>query len=95
MHRSDGATALFDMDGFVVGAHVLDDGEWWLLVETSADVVGCPACGVRAVGHGRRRVEVRDLPIAGRPVRLTYPAGPTPGTRPRAEPVLRYTGAIG
>ena len=25
---------------------------------------------LRAVGHGRRRVEVRDLPIAGRPVRL-------------------------
>src|SRR5207244_3356598 len=72
MHRSDGATALFDMDGFVVGAHVLDDGEWWLLVETSADVVGCPACGVRAVGHGRRRVEVRDLPIAGRPVRIVW-----------------------
>jgi transposase len=72
MHRSDGATALFDLDGFVVGAHVLDDGEWWLLVETSADVVGCPACGVRAVGHGRRRVEVRDLPIAGRPVRIVW-----------------------
>ena len=27
---------------------------------------------VRAVGHGRRRVEVRDLPIAGRPVRLVW-----------------------
>ena len=52
MHRSDGATALFDMAGFVVGAHVLDDGEWWLLVETTADVIGCPDCGVRAVGHG-------------------------------------------
>jgi transposase len=72
MHRSDGATALFDMDGFVVGAHVLEDDEWWLLVETSAGVVGCPACGVRAVGHGRRRVQVRDLPIAGRPVRIVW-----------------------
>ena len=72
MHGSDGATALFDMDGFVVGAHVLEGGEWWLLVETTAAVVGCPACGVRAVGHGRRRVQVRDLPIAGRPVRLVW-----------------------
>lgn len=72
MHGSDGATALFDMDGFVVGAHVMEDGEWWLFVETTADVVGCPSCGVRAVGHGRRRVEVRDLPIAGRPVRLVW-----------------------
>jgi len=63
---------LFDMGGFVVVAHVLEAGEWWLLVETTADRVGCPACGVRAVGHGRRRVQVRDLPIAGRPVRLVW-----------------------
>jgi transposase len=71
-HGSDGATALFDMDGFVVRAQMLEDGEWWLLVETTADRVGCPTCGVRAVGHGRRRVQVRDLSIAGRPVRLVW-----------------------
>ena len=71
-HGSDGATTLFDMPGFVVGAHMVEDGEWWLLVETTADRVGCPSCGVRAVGHGRRRVHVRDLPIAGRPVRLVW-----------------------
>lgn len=72
MDGSDGATALLGMPGFVVGVQVLDDGEWWLVVETTADRVGCPACGVRAVGHGRRRVQVRDLPIAGRPVRLVW-----------------------
>jgi len=72
MHGSDGATALFDMDGFVVGAHVIEDGEWWLVIETTAEMVGCSLCGVRAVGHGRRRVRVRDLPIAGRPVRLVW-----------------------
>jgi transposase len=71
-HGSDGATALFDMDGFVVRAQMLEDGEWWLLVETAAAMVGCPSCGVRAVGHGRRRVQLRDLPIAGRPVRLVW-----------------------
>src|SRR5882672_5066875 len=60
------------MGGFVVRVHVLEAGEWWLQVETTADRVGCSACGVRAVGHGRRRVEVRDLPIAGRPVRLVW-----------------------
>ena len=58
--------------GFVVRAHVVADGEWWLLVETTDDRVGCPGCGVRAVGHGRRRVPVRDLPIAGRPVRRVW-----------------------
>ena len=71
-HGSEGATALFDMAGFVVVAHVVEAGEWWLLIETTADRVGCRSCGVRAVGHGRRRVEVRDLPIAGRPVRLVW-----------------------
>ena len=72
MHRSNGATALLRMPGFVVGAQLEIDGEWWLHVETTADVTGCPACGTRAVGHGRRRVKVRDLPISGRPVVLVW-----------------------
>jgi transposase len=72
MDGSDGATALLGMPGFVVGVQVFEDGEWWLAIETTADRVGCPVCGVRAVGHGRRRVQVRDLPIAGRPVRLVW-----------------------
>lgn len=71
-HRSQGATALVGMPGFVVGAQIEVDGEWWLNVETTAEVVGCDACGTRAVGHGRRRVRVRDLPIAGRPVVLVW-----------------------
>jgi len=72
MHRSEGATALLGMAGFVVGAQLEVDGEVWLLVETTADVVGCAGCGTRAVGHGRRRVKVRDLPMAGRPVVLVW-----------------------
>jgi len=35
-------------------------------------VVGCPGCGVRAQVHGRRTVQVRDLPIGGRPVVLCW-----------------------
>ena len=54
MHRSEGATALLGMDEFVVGAQAEVDGEVWLAVETVTDVVGCDACGTRAVGHGRR-----------------------------------------
>ena len=45
--RSEGATALLGMDGFVVGAQVDVDGELWLMVETTAVVVGCDACGTR------------------------------------------------
>lgn len=72
MHRSEGATALLGMAGFVVGAQVEIDGEVWLHVETTETVVGCAGCGTRAVGHGRRRVRVRDLPAGGRPVVLVW-----------------------
>jgi hypothetical protein len=42
-------------------------GEWWLAVETIEDRAWCQRCGVGAMGHGRRTVIVRDLPIADRP----------------------------
>ncbi len=66
-HGSDDATALVGVPELVVVAQVMRDGEWWLAVETEADRAWCPSCGVRAVGHGRSRVVVRDLPIAGVP----------------------------
>ena len=65
VHGSDDASALVGMPGFVVRAQVLRDGEWWLAVETATERAWCPSCGVRAVGHGRARSVVRDLPIAG------------------------------
>ena len=71
-HRSEGATALLGMPGFVVGAQLEVDGEIWLHVETTAEVVGCSSCGTRAIGHGRRRIKVRDLAIAGRDVVLVW-----------------------
>ena len=71
-HGSESATALLGMPGFAVGAQLEVDGEIWLLVETRTAVVGCAGCGTRAVGHGRRRVKVRDLPMAGRPVVLVW-----------------------
>ena len=69
---SSGATALLGMEGFAVLAMLEEDGELFLSVETTADVVGCPPCGVRAVGHGRSVTQVRDLPAGGRPVRLVW-----------------------
>jgi transposase len=60
------------MPGFVVGATEVVDGELWLRVETTTDVVGCPGCGTRAVGHGRSTTVVRDLPISDRPVVLAW-----------------------
>jgi hypothetical protein len=69
-----GVSALVGLDGFVVNAQLLDDdsGEWWLAVETLEDRAWCETCAVRAVGHGRRRVVVRDLPMADRPVVLVW-----------------------
>jgi transposase len=72
VNGSQGATALVGMAGFVVGAQERVEGEWWLYVETTADVVGCSGCGSRAVGHGRVCTAVRDLPVAGTPVVLVW-----------------------
>ena len=70
--NGSGVSALLGLDGFVVRAQLLDEAtdEWWLAVETTEVWAWCPTCGVRAIGHGRRRVKVRDLPIADRPVVL-------------------------
>jgi len=70
--RSSDASALLGMEGFLVLSQSEEDGELWVLVETTADVAGCPSCGVRATGHGRSVVQVRDLPAGGRPVRLVW-----------------------
>jgi transposase len=73
-HDGSGVSALVGLGGFVVTAQLLDDasGEWWLAVETADDRAWCEICGVRAIGHGRRRVVVRDLPMADRPVVLVW-----------------------
>jgi hypothetical protein len=79
------ATALLGMDGFVVLSHTEEDGELWMLVETTDDVVGCPTCGVRAVGHGRSVVHVRpNCPVeALRPTTYTCRGWPpADGTAP-------------
>ena len=72
VHGSDDATALVGMPELVVRGQVLRDGEWWLAVETPSGPRWCPGCGVRAVGHGRSRSTVRDLPIAGVPTVLVF-----------------------
>ena len=69
---SGDVTSLVGLDEFVVRAQVHDGEQWWLAIETTVEVVGCEACGTRAVGHGRRRVKVRDLAITGEPVTLVW-----------------------
>ena len=65
-HSSASASRLLGLDGFEVLAAEVVGGEWQLTVQTTATVVGCVGCGVRAELHGRRTVRVRDLPVGGR-----------------------------
>jgi transposase len=71
-HSSASATRLLDLDGLEVVSAELVGKEWQLAVQTTATMVGCAGCGVRATPHGRRVVRVRDLPVGGRPVMLVW-----------------------
>jgi transposase len=71
-HSSASVSRLLGLDGFQVLAAQVVGGEWQLEVQTTATVIGCVGCGVRATPHGRRTVRVRDLPIGGRPVVLWW-----------------------
>ena len=72
---SDGtglAEALLGLDGFRVLEVVEGDDEVVVTVETTADVVGCWRCGVRAEAQGRMTIDIRDLACFGRPARLRW-----------------------
>jgi transposase len=71
-HRSASGSVLLGLDGFQLVSAELMDGEWQLVVQTTATMVGCAGCGMPAELHGRRTVRVRDLPIGGRPVVLAW-----------------------
>lgn len=68
-----------------------------ITVETSQDLAGYPACGVVAVGHGRRVGRLHDTPAHDRPVRLDWAnacgciAGPLPGTQNRKGAVIVWS----
>jgi transposase len=71
-HSSASGSVLLGLDGLEVVSAELQGGEWQLVVQTTATVIGCGGCGVAATPHGRRMVRVRDLPIGGRPVVLAW-----------------------
>jgi hypothetical protein len=71
-HSSASASRLLGLDSFEVFAAQVVGGEWQLTVQSTATVVGCQGCGMRAELHGRRTVRVRDLPLGGRPAVLWW-----------------------
>jgi transposase len=71
-HGSASGSILLGLDRFEVTAAAVIDDEWRLGVQTTATTVGCTACGTQAQLHACRTVQVRDLPIGGRPVVLAW-----------------------
>jgi transposase len=72
---SDGtglAEALLGLPGFRVLEVTETAAELVVTIETTATVMGCAGCGVRAQSQDRVRVAIRDLPCFGRPARLVW-----------------------
>jgi hypothetical protein len=62
--RSD---VMFDVPGMhVIDVQIDDEQRLVLTVESDQLEHGCPACGVLAVGHGRRCRTLHDAPCLGR-----------------------------
>ena len=66
------ACALFNLPDVHVLTAERHQRSFTLVVETVPSLMGCPSCGVLAVGHGRRQVLLHDLPCAGVPVRVVW-----------------------
>ena len=66
------AQALLGLPGFRVLDVQETGAEVIIEIETIAELVGCPDCGVAAVAHDRMEVEYRDLAAFGRPTRLRW-----------------------
>ena len=66
------AEAMLGLDGFRVLEVQESAGEVVIRIETTAELVGCPVCGVVARAHDRMVVEYRDLAAFGRPARLVW-----------------------
>lgn len=69
----DRCDLLVDLPGLhVIGVEHDTAGRVVVTVESAPGPVGCPACGVVAIGHGRDVVTLVDAPCFGRPVRVRW-----------------------
>jgi hypothetical protein len=61
------------LDGLhAIGVDRDDGGALTVTVESAAEVMGCPMCGVLAHAHGRVEVHLVDAPAMGAPVRIVW-----------------------
>lgn len=64
---------LVSLDGLrVIGAERRGSGALSVTVESPPSPMGCPGCGVLAVGRGRKPMPLLDAPAMERPVRLLW-----------------------
>ena len=64
---------LVGLDGLHVVRVDRDNGKALVVtLESGLEPVGCPTCGVIAHSHGRRVVELVDIPCFGRPTRIRW-----------------------
>jgi transposase len=66
------AEALLGLPGFRVLEVMATAAEVIIRIETDAELVGCPRCGVVAEAQDRMTAEYRDLAAFGRPARLVW-----------------------
>ena len=66
------AEAMLGLEGFVVLDVREDPDELVIAIESTAVVVGCSGCGVRAQAQDRMTIDIRDLACFGRPTRLVW-----------------------
>ena len=72
MGEGSSGAVWFGASGFTTLAVYELGDELVVEIETTATVVGCHGCGVRAVTKDRRWVAVRDAPVGDRPVVLRW-----------------------
>jgi len=74
--RCSSPSVYCDNCDLLVGLHVLEvvaaEEHLRVRVESPPGLMGCPACGVVALSHGRREVELVDTPCFGRPVTVLW-----------------------
>ena len=68
----DNCDLLVGLEGYHVVSVARGGPGLVVTIESPPVPMGCPACGVVAVSHGRRTHEVVDTPCFGRPVRLRW-----------------------
>ena len=79
------AESLLGLEGFKVLEVTETEAEVTIRIETTATLVACVSCGLRAEAQDRTVVQYRDLAAFGRPARLVWHKRRWRCARPRCD----------